>query len=110
MSRENVYDDFTSSDTKGERHEGLLHWAPFPPADSSAVLMVSQWCWEPFSRCGGCELRNCHLGGWGDLVVGRKVALVAICSTISKSLAPCWRVELACSVVWCVGWVSAQAL
>lgn len=41
MSRENVYDDFTSSDTKGERHEGLLRWPPWPLVDFSAALMAS---------------------------------------------------------------------
>ena len=53
MSGENIYDDFTSSDAKGERQEGLLRWPPCPLAGFSAALMVSACNLLP-SGAGSC--------------------------------------------------------
>lgn len=66
MSGENVCDDFTSSDTKGERHEGLEHWPPCPQTDFSAVWMVSARSPSPSGRCEGCEMRNGCRGVWEE--------------------------------------------
>jgi len=53
MSGEDVYDDSTSSDTEGERHEGLLCWSPCLLAGFSVVLMTSVYKVSP-GGAGSC--------------------------------------------------------
>lgn len=34
--------------------------------DDFCPQLLSQWHWDLLNRCDGCELRNCHPGGWEE--------------------------------------------